>query len=133
MGLLNIIKDFFYKENSVKEQVIEKKEQNIDINPSIMKLTQEEIDDIHSRGKITPEEILAEWEGFDLCAPGDAIGSAAWRCEKFRNCRACLIDYANRKREHDSIIENLTIANSLELNDGGKQLILTKLDNQKIR
>ena len=67
-------------------------------------LTQEEIDGIHSRGKITPLEKAEEWESFDLCAPGDAIGSAKDRCHYFKyNCHECLLEYASRKKEYDKI------------------------------
>lgn len=80
------------------EQRIEREKSLIEsgyVRPTFKHLTQEQIDDIHARGKITPAEIVKEWEGMDLCAPGDAIGSAAWRCEKFHNCHDCLVDYAN--------------------------------------
>lgn len=72
-------------------------EMSVYIKPNFKPLTQEQIDDIHSRGKITPEEKVKEWEGMDLCAPGDAIGSAAWRCKKFQNCHDCLVDYASKR------------------------------------
>lgn len=77
--------------------------------PKLKELSEEEIEDIHKRGKITPEEKLKEWERLDLCAPGDAIGSAAWRCHKFRNCHDCLVDYANTKDEHTSFFDDLKI------------------------
>ena len=69
--------------------------------PKLKPLSEEQIREIHSRGMITPEEKVREWESFDLCAPGDAIGSAANRCKKFRyNCHECLIDYASGKDEY---------------------------------
>ena len=43
----------------------------------------------------------------DLCAPGDAIGSAAWRCRKFKNCHDCLVDYANKHDEYVSFFDIL--------------------------
>ncbi len=52
--------------------------------PKLKPLSEEQIREIHSHGMITPEEQVREWESFDLCAPGDAIGSAANRCKKFR-------------------------------------------------
>lgn len=64
-------------------------------------LSQKEIEVIHRRGKITPEEKVTEWEKLGLCAPGDMIGSAAWRCHKFKNCHECLTDYANTFDEWD--------------------------------
>ena len=79
--------------------------------PFLIPLTQEEIDDIHSRGKITPAEMLKEWEDMDLCAPGDAIGSASWRCKKYHhNCHDCLIDYANQKREYTSFFDIMQVS-----------------------
>lgn len=66
-------------------------------------LTQSEIDDIHSRGKITPREKVKEWEEFDCCASGDAIGSAKERCKSFSNCHECLLDFAYSKKEYDRL------------------------------
>ena len=77
------------------------------INPAFKPLTQDQIDDIHARGKITPKEKVKEWEDLDLCAPGDAIGSAAFRCKKFRNCHDCLIDYASKQDEYTSFYNTL--------------------------
>lgn len=75
------------------------------VKPVFKELTAEQIADIHSRGKITPAEMVEEWEGFDLCAPGDAIGSAGWRCRKFKCCHDCLVDYANERDEYTSIFD----------------------------
>lgn len=79
-------------------------------HPKFKELTQEQIDDIHNRGMITPAEKVKEWESWDLCAPGDAIGSAAWRCRKFDNCHDCLVDYANNKEEYTSIYEIMKVS-----------------------
>lgn len=69
--------------------------------PKLKPLSEEQIREIHSHGMITPEEQVRKWESFDLCAPGDAIGSAANRCKKFGyNCHECLIDYASGKDEY---------------------------------
>lgn len=54
--------------------------------------------------------MVKEWEEMDLCAPGDAIGSAAWRCKKFRNnCHDCLVDYAGEHDEYTSVYELLKL------------------------
>lgn len=97
-----------------EEQRVEKEKKLIEsgyVKPTFKHLTQEQIDDIHARGKITPAEKVKEWEEMDLCAPGDAIGSAAWRCRKFyHNCHDCLVDYANEHDEYTSfadIIKNV--------------------------
>ena len=74
------------------------------IENSNLDLTEEQIEDIHSRGKLTPLEKVEEWESFDLCAPGDAIGSAKDRCHYFKNnCHECLLEYASSKTEYDKI------------------------------
>ncbi len=78
------------------------------IRPCFKELTQEQINNIHSRGKITSQEKVKEWEDMGLCAPGDAIGSAAWRCKKFHyNCHDCLVDYANGHEEYISFYDIL--------------------------
>ena len=73
-------------------------------------LTDKQIEMIHSKGKLTPAEKVKEWESHDLCAPGDAIGSAKYRCRKFNhNCHDCLVDYANQNDEYEPI--NFKIVN----------------------
>lgn len=94
----------------LKEDIEEKEEQYDDYEvPKLKELTEEQIENIHVRGKITPAEKLKEWEELDLCAPGDAIGSAAWRCHKFRNCHDCLVDYANTQDEYTSFYDDIKI------------------------
>ena len=63
-------------------------------------ISKEKTDEIHSRGNLTPQEKYNEWQGFDLCAPGDAIGSAAPRCHTFNNCDECLMEYATHYEEY---------------------------------
>ena len=90
----------------------EKEEELSYTKPKFKTLTDAQIEDIHSRGKITPEEKVEEWENLDLCAPGDAAGSAAWRCEKYQNhCHDCLTDFANEHDEYTSIYDMLKVAN----------------------
>ena len=81
------------------------------VAPQFKPLTQEQIDEIHEKGKLTQAEKVKEWESYGLCAPGDNIGSAAWRCRKFKNCHDCLVDYANGCEEHSSILDDLKIVN----------------------
>lgn len=86
------------------------------IKPRLNNLTKEQIDEIHARGKITAEEKVKEWENMDLCAPGDAIGSASWRCKKFHhNCHDCLVDYASEKDEYESF-ESILKSSNFKLN-----------------
>ena len=75
--------------------------------------TKEKIDEIHSRGKLTPYEKVAEWENNGLCACGDAMGSAGDRCKMFLDCRECLLEFASHSAEYDKIDWKLmTIVNS---------------------
>ena len=67
-------------------------------------LTKDKIEEIHNNGKLTAYDKVKEWEGFDLCAPGDAIGSAAPRCAFFeRDCHQCLLEFASHSKEHNPI------------------------------
>lgn len=64
---------------------------------------EEKIDEIHAKGKITPMEKVTEYESLDLCAPGDAMGSARNRCEFFSDCHECLLEYVSHSQEYDRI------------------------------
>lgn len=79
-------------------------------------ITQEQIDDIHSRGKITSLEKVEECENLGLCAPGDAIGSAKSRCNYFSNCHECLLEYFSHCLEYDKMINlvNTDFTNDIE-------------------
>lgn len=103
--LIRLVKDLSKKE--IKEEC---SEENY-IEPKIKNLTIEQIEDIHLRGKITPAEKVKEWEDIGVCAPGDAIGSASWRCDKFKNCHDCLVDYANQRDEYTSFFNSIKITN----------------------
>ena len=109
MKSLNIIKELkdIKRKNDIAKEIV-----NLNMTsdmtpyekPILPQLTQEEIDDIHARGKITAAEMVKEYEAWDLCAPGDALGSAAWRCRKFQhNCHDCLVDYVSKQKEYTSI------------------------------
>ena len=101
------------KKNTKKQEIITQETEKIEesgyVKPQFKELTQEQISDIHTTGKITPKEKVKEWEGMGLCAPGDAIGSVAWRCRKFKNCHDCLVNYANEYDEYTSFFDNLKI------------------------
>ena len=81
--------------------------------PEFKQLSQDEIYHIHSKGKLTAQEWVKQWESLGVCAPGDHSGSAAWRCEQFNNCHDCLVDYVNNCEtdEFDSIYDDLKIVN----------------------
>lgn len=95
--------------------------------PQFTPLTSEEIEAIHERGKITQEEKVEEWEKFDICAPGDGIGSASDRCRKFGyRCHDCLVDYSLANIEYDSFCDDFKLVNSVveSINEG-------KVDSKK--
>ena len=85
---------WFNLKEKKKDEMKSNKELNESLPKKIKTLTKNQIDEIHKRGNITAEEKVKEWEDFGICAPGDAIGSASNRCEKFNNCHECLCDYA---------------------------------------
>ena len=83
---------------------------NIRLHPKFTSITQEEIDDIHARGKITQAEKVKEWESLDICAPGDNMGSASWRCRKYHyDCHDCLVAYSSVSKEFYSSQENFKL------------------------
>ena len=95
--------------------------------PQFVFLTQEEIDDIHARGKITQEEKVREWESLGLCVPGNNIGSAIDRCRKFQgDCHECLVDYSLQSIEYDSFYNNFKIISLDKENDVAKKKIRKK-------
>lgn len=102
LSILSVIRIMLFsktKHQTDESELFETTISKSQLKPQFKPLTPEQVEEIHSRGKITPAEKVEEWEKMDLCAPGDNIESAAWRCKKFNNsCHDCLIDYAN---EHD--------------------------------
>ena len=99
------------------------------INSLKEKLTPKKIEEIHSRGNITFLEKVEEWESMDLCAPGDAIGSATYRCNTFHDCHKCLLDLASHQLEH-SKFEFKPLLSHLYIEDDKnvKKLKLTNTD-----
>ena len=91
------------------EHIIVKKKMNDFYNS----ITQEQIDEIHSKGKITPLEAVELWESFDLCIEGSKSVFSKSRCNYFGyNCHDCLMESASHKLEHEQI--KLEIVNSIE-------------------
>ena len=87
------------------------------VKPELKPLTQQQIDDIHKRGKITPEEQVKEYETMGLCAPGNSGFNE--RCHNFANCHDCLVDYVKDQDEYTSIFEllkepRLVFSNNME-------------------
>lgn len=75
-------------------------------------ITQEQINNIHSKGKLTPLEAVKQWEAFDLCIDGSKTVFLKNRCEYFDyNCHECLMETASHKLEHDKI--NFLLNNSI--------------------
>lgn len=65
------------------------------------KISDIDIDLIHSRGNITPLEKLEEWEYMNQCAPSYELDSVIKRCRYFKNCSECLREFAFSKREYE--------------------------------
>lgn len=110
---------------------------NIRQHPKFTPITQEEIDDIHARGKITQAEKVKEWESLDICPPGDNMGSASWRCRKYHyDCHDCLVAYSCMSKEFYSSLEDFKLVHSqlpnqevgsqLQESNSCKKRILTK-------
>lgn len=75
------------------------KEQVKDFYSSI---TQEQIGEIHSKGKLTPSEVVDLWESYDLCIEDNKTTLTNSRCNFFNhNCHDCLMEIASHKLEHD--------------------------------
>ena len=90
------------------EHIIVKKKVNYFYNS----ITQEQIDEIHSKGKLTPLEVVQLWESHDLCIEGSKTISSKNRCMYFnQNCHECLMETASHKLEHDNI--DFEVANSM--------------------
>ena len=82
------------------EHIIVKKK----VNDFYCSITQEQIDEIHSKGKLTPLEIVELWESYDLCVEGNKTTFSNNRCQYFnQNCHECLMETASHELEHDNI------------------------------
>lgn len=90
------------------EHIIVKKK----VNDFYASITQEQIDEIHAKGKLTPLEVVQLWESHDLCIEGNKTISSKNRCKYFnQNCHECLMETASHKLEHDNI--DFKIVNSI--------------------
>ena len=126
MNLSKILK--LFKKNSDKEIELYK-------SPELKKLSQEEIDKIHKEGYITQAEAIDEWNDIGLCAPGDALGSATWRCHKFHQCNDCLVDYASSQDKWPSLFKNFKLIKydlSSEIYQGYSNFI-SQTDNSDVK
>lgn len=90
------------------EHIIVKKK----VNDFYSSISQEQIDEIHSKGKLTPLEIVQLWEAHDLCIEGNETIPSKNRCRYFnQDCHECLKETASHKLEHDNI--DFEVANSI--------------------
>lgn len=95
------------------EHIIVKKK----INEFYNSITQEQIDEVHSKGKLTPLEAVQMWESFDLCIEGSKTIFSKNRCRYFnQNCHECLMETASHKLEHDNI--DFKVVNSMTNEQG---------------
>lgn len=105
------------------EHIIVKKR----INEFYSSITQEQIDEVHSKGKLTPLEAVQMWESFDLCVEGSKSILSKSRCQYFeQNCHECLMESASHKLEYDPI--ELSLSNSII----DEQASIKKLTRDKI-
>lgn len=82
------------------EHIIVKKK----VNDFYNSITQEQIEEIHDKGKLTPLEVVKLWESNDLCIEGNKTILSKNRCKYFnQNCHECLMETASHKLEHDNI------------------------------
>ena len=61
------------------------------------------INEIHAKGKITPKEIIEDYENNNICAPSIDNKSINHRCEFFDNCHECLLEYATHQEEYNQV------------------------------
>lgn len=87
------------------------------MNEFYSSITQEQIDEIHLKGKLTPLEAVQMWESFDLCIEGSKSIFSKSRCQYFeQNCHECLMESASHKLEHEPI--ELILTNSIKEEPG---------------
>lgn len=89
----------------------------------------EKINEIHSHGYVTQDEIVNEWESFGLCAPSNSLAKGSDRCKDFANCHECLVDFASQKEEWISmykIAESLNEQPMFNISNVIKPKVLTK-------
>ena len=73
------------------------------VNDFYHSITQEQIDKIHSKGKLTPLEAVQLWESHDLCIEGNQTVLSKGRCRYFeQNCHECLMEMASHQLEYDN-------------------------------
>lgn len=90
-------------------------------------ITKEQIQQIHSKEKLTPLEMVQVWEAYGLCAPGNHASIAKCRCNFFNNCHECLMELASHELEHEDI--DFKIVNSI--NQEQEQMKKLVLNNKK--
>ena len=82
------------------EHIVVKKK----VNNFYNSITQEKIDEIHARGKLTPLEAVELWEANDLCIEGNKNLLSKNRCDFFEHtCHECLTEQASHELEHEKL------------------------------
>ncbi len=75
-------------------------------------ITQEQINKIHSKGKLSPLEAVQLWETLDLCVEGSKANLPKKRCKYFDyNCHECLREAASHQLEYEKT--NFLLDNSI--------------------
>ena len=103
LGIMEEKKLFFEKSmkilplsNLLEEVVLEHKKQEREKRI----FSEQEIKEIHQRGRLIPFEKAEEWGQLGICAPKKEEGSHKERCHQFDSCFECLLDYAYNKDDH---------------------------------
>lgn len=83
-------------ERLLRDSTVEKtQEEKVYPKPTLKVLSEEQIDEIHQRGMVTPAEMLAEYNEMNYCP----FTNGCSRCDEFENCNDCLIDHVNTQDE----------------------------------
>ena len=117
-----------------EENALNQKNNEQYVKPQLKELTQEQIDDIHSRGRITPAEYLEELETqlTDIC-PVEFSGNNK-RCNMFQDCHDCLVDIANQKEEWTSNTETIEMNGIVSENEMTRVLkLLQNSEEEKVK
>lgn len=84
------------------------------------RLREMEIEVIHSKGRITPEEKAFEWERAGVCAPLEYMGEVSYqsRCNFYsKDCHQCLKDFASYKKSYDPYSDDFDLIPDYNMDD----------------
>ena len=91
-------------------------------HPQFKLLTEEEIENIHKKGKLASTEKFYEWSRLNYCPASDGYDV---RCKDYETCRDCTVAWVNEKDEWDSM-KTIPIEAVYSLEDDYEQLFFKK-------